>query len=83
MNNSGIIKTLDKGNGKMKTWELVNEYVDDLNRKLEVENPNYKWPSMCGALQAELGNIMIQLSVYHPEAFEMVVQKNFKHLIAV
>lgn len=84
MNNSDIIKTLDKGNGKMKTWELANDFIKQLEQEMEAEDGGaYKWPKMVGALQCNLGTILIQLSVYHPEAFEMIVEKNFKQLATV
>ena len=58
-----------------KSWEFAHEYVRDLEKKMEAEHKEYKYPAMVGTLQGQLSSIFIGLSVYHPEAFKMVLER--------
>lgn len=58
-----------------KTWELADEYVNKLEKDMEEKYQEYKWAAMVGNLQSQLGSIFIGLSIYHPDAFKMILER--------
>lgn len=58
----------------MYAWQLAYNHVQDIKTRFEYEK-QYKWAATVGVLQVQLGKIFIELSVYHPEAFEAVLKE--------
>ncbi len=56
----------------MYAWQLAYNHVQDIETKYQHEN---KWPCTVGVLKVQLAQIFIELSLYHPEAFEAVLKE--------
>lgn len=58
----------------MNTWELSNKFVAKLESECKTSEGHTSYPALCGALQASLSTIFIELSVCHPKAFQAVLE---------
>lgn len=60
---------------KTKTWELAKQHVNSIEKAMEEEYKENKWPAMVGVMESQLSHIFITLSVYHPEAYERILNQ--------
>lgn len=74
MNTLSILKYLNISKEIMKSWEIADKYMKNLEKEMSVKYGENKWAALSGALQGDLSGIFIILSSAYPEAFERILK---------
>lgn len=59
----------------MKPWEISKDFVDRVIENHRQQDETYYCAMSLGTLKSVLGDIMIDLNIYFPDAYEKIKQK--------